>query len=425
MSIIHYPVGNYFPIPGSSQITETQATHVPAHGSGGRISITFSAFAAPAGATAGTWAFAYAQTGTLLAAGALAGIAAMTMAPSATGQGAGVLAGQLAIASTESGTLTAPGDISGTTTFATTESGTVLGAGALAGTSAMANTESATMAGAGALAGSVTLSNTDTAAGSVSGGATDITTLDQPYATYAVQRRMRLNQSNPLVKNAVFVWAGHSALGIYCPNVPTNVSANVVKVVKDRSVGWAFNGGSGNSAAMNYGTNWRTDNMGATAATWAFYGTTSVVASTAFAQHNDGGSSAGWEAGYIATADGNGGPGLGFIIARSVTNGHYAISETPALNTPFTAVYTGDGVMATAANCAIYLNGKKGTQNRFVAANGTTSHDTGDTLLLGRNRMDSNIAHNGNIYLAILCARQWTAAEAKSFSLDPWQIFSF
>ena len=161
MSIIHYPVSNYFPIPGHTQITDTPVTHVPQHDITGRITISFGLTGALSGSAVGSVAITSTETGTLLGAGALAGTAAIALTGTATGQGAGVLAGQCDIINTETGTMLGPGQMAGTAAITNTETGTLLGAGVLAGTAAMVLGSSTTLTATGALAGTITLLNTE------------------------------------------------------------------------------------------------------------------------------------------------------------------------------------------------------------------------------------------------------------------------
>lgn len=251
--------------------------------------------------------------------------------------------------------------------------------------------------------------------------------LDQPLRTWPVQDIVRLNPKSPLTKNCVFAWSGHEVNDLVSKNRGAYDPVALSKVISNKGgMGFKFTGvvnANKDNSSLNFGVTSKTDFLGASAATWAAVLTTSSLGNTSIASQNDGGAANGWQFGYVNINDGNGTPGLGFQCVRTGANSSYAIKETPALNTVFTLVCTGDGVYAAAPSSAVYLNGVLGTQSRFNAASGSTGHSV-DTLLVGRHRHEDSTVHQGNIYLVILCNRRWSAAESKSFASNPWQIFS-
>lgn len=224
----------------------------------------------------------------------------------------------------------------------------------------------------------------------------------------------QINQSSILSKGLKFAFSGHHGIDLLSGTRPTSTS--VTRSTNANCRGWTFTGGAEGDSDLNFGTVAATADLHEHPATWAFYCTAASAGATCLAAQNDGNAvDRGWQVGGVNN-------NIGMSMERSGTNINSAITETVPANTPFTLVVTSLGT-DVAADISIYLNGLPGTPTGQTAGSGTTGPATAQNLYLGRRRFVGAASHSGDIFVALIADRIWSAAEITSFHNNPYQVF--
>lgn len=245
-------------------------------------------------------------------------------------------------------------------------------------------------------------------------------TILTPWAKRATvpDKRVRLNQNNPLSQGLVLAWSGHHGLDVVSGIRPTLTGVTPSTAQYGRA--WSFAGGAEGVSDINFGTYSATANLHQSPATWAFLiFNAGAISQTALACHCDANVDRGFSIGWHSDGSGF---GLGAVLIRSSTNIRRRLTVQPADFTQYSLVVTYDGGSAS-SGLNLWLNGALGSMATGTNASGTTGAATSESLYLGRRRFDTTLSNNNTIALALIANRTWTEAEVSSFHQNPWQVF--
>lgn len=245
-------------------------------------------------------------------------------------------------------------------------------------------------------------------------------TILTPWAKRAAapDKRVRLNQDNPLAQGLVFAWSGHQGLDVVSGIRPTFTNVTPSTVQYGRS--WSFAGGAEGNSEINFGPYLPTANLHDSPATWAFLvKDTGAISGTALACHTDANNDRGWSVGWH---DDSSFPGLGVVMVRATANLRKVTTTQPADHTSYALVITYEGGN-TASSIRIYLDGRLATMPTGQDGSGSTGVASSESLYLGRRRFDDPLSSNATVALGLIANRVWSDAEVSDFYLNPWQMF--
>lgn len=194
-------------------------------------------------------------------------------------------------------------------------------------------------------------------------------------------------------------------------------SVKAAKTITKSGRGWAFNGTSLSASHLDFGRQASTQDLHEHAATWVFRCQLNSNANAGLASHCDSIDTSGWSIGVRSSS-------FGLLCSRNSSDVKIltpipGAANGPPLNTDFNLVITYDGSQS-AATGRMYINGVSVAQT-LTNGSGSTSAAAAENLFLGGMNLGAE-GLQGVIYLAAIFNRQFTDAEARDVSLNPWQL---
>ena len=228
---------------------------------------------------------------------------------------------------------------------------------------------------------------------------------------------MALNLHSSLSHSLVFAWRAKETIDQITGLKPAETGVSRAYGVRHA---YRFFGGAEGASDLNFGAHTGTNNLAASAATWAFLATAASVSNCRLACQNDANSvNAGWQVGRTVVL---GNTHLGLALERSSADYRISVQGNETIGRPFTFVVVSDGSVPT-PTVSIYLNGQPITSVFTSGGSGTTAPATGQNLYLGRTRFDTAGSHDGMIEVALIANRQWSQGEAQAFHRNPHAVF--